>query len=175
MRESTLVVRIWRLLKAIPVLKGLGYIHIGRNTNTSTTKCFLMYFFVYRILFVYMYMWTPTLRNKWGFRPPLYTYRLNWARSTSYPEMNEMKLPSDTGFEIRALWGRARYLSVAEAFHNISLRVSGKETCCLSRGFTPRYAQTARDLGIAIQFNAEAPHNIQYLTTAPGPPPHILR
>ena len=43
--------------------------------------------------------------NESGFRPPLCTYRLNWA---------------DTGFEIRALavWGRARYLSVTEAPHN---------------------------------------------------------
>ena len=37
----------------------------------------------------------------------------------------------DTGFEIRALavWGRVRYLSVTEAFHNIeSLGVRGEET-----------------------------------------------
>ena len=35
--------------------------------------------------------------------------------------MNEMTLPPDTGFEIRALAvsGRARYLSVTEAPHNI--------------------------------------------------------
>ena len=39
--------------------------------------------------------------------------------------------PPDTRFEIRALaiWGRARYLSITEASHNIEyLRVSGEET-----------------------------------------------
>ena len=41
--------------------------------------------------------------------------------------------PPDTGCEIRALavWGRARYLSVAETPHNVdSLRVSGVEFFC---------------------------------------------
>ena len=44
-------------------------------------------------------------------------------------EMNEMTLPLDTGFEIRALavWGRGCYLSFTEAPHNIkSSQVSGE-------------------------------------------------
>ena len=56
--------------------------------------------------------------NESGFRPPLCTYRLNWARRTSWGWWDDC--PPDTGFEIRALavWGRARYLSVTEAPHN---------------------------------------------------------
>ena len=58
--------------------------------------------------------------NESGFRPPLCTYRLNWARRTS-------------GFEIRALavWGRARYLSVTEAPHNTNFYTwMGKKQFC---------------------------------------------
>ena len=61
---------------------------------------------------------TTNCTKKWnesGFRPPLCTYRLNWAR-----RWLRWHSPPDTGFEIRALavWGRARYLSVTEAPHN---------------------------------------------------------
>ena len=57
--------------------------------------------------------------NESGFRPPLCTYRLNWARRTSWGWMR-WHCPPDTVFESRALavWGRARYLSVTEAPHN---------------------------------------------------------
>ena len=59
--------------------------------------------------------------NKSGFRPPLCTYRLNWARRTSWGWWDDLRwhCPPDTRFEIRALavWGRARYLSVTEAPH----------------------------------------------------------
>ena len=63
----------------------------------------------------------PALKwNESGFRPPLCTYRLNWARRTSCGWWMRWLCPPDTGFEIRALavWGRARYLSVTEAPHN---------------------------------------------------------
>ena len=60
--------------------------------------------------------------NESGFRPPLCTYRLNWARRTFWGWLRWLRwhCPPDTGFEIRALavWGRARYLSVTEAPHN---------------------------------------------------------
>ena len=57
-------------------------------------------------------------------------HKLNWARRTSWGWWDEW---DDTSFEIRilAVWGRARYLSVTEAPHNIwSLRMSGEETFC---------------------------------------------
>ena len=56
--------------------------------------------------------------NECGFRPPLGTYRLNWARRTTWGWWDEC--PTDRGFEIRAMkvWGRARCLSVTEALHN---------------------------------------------------------
>ena len=53
--------------------------------------------------------------NESGFRPPLCTYRLNWAGRTSWGWWPggwlRWHCPPDTGFEIRALavWGRARY------------------------------------------------------------------
>ena len=46
--------------------------------------------------------------NEWGFRPPLYTYRLNCVlKMVSWMRWH---CPADTGFEIRTLvvWGRAR-------------------------------------------------------------------
>ena len=68
--------------------------------------------------------------NESGFRPPLCTYRLNWARRTSWGWWDEWP---DTGFEIRALavWGRARYLSVTEAPHNTDFHTwMGKKHFC---------------------------------------------
>ena len=68
-----------------------------------------------------------SFKNKWnesGFRPPLCTYRLNWARRTSWGWWDDwgdtVLQTQDSKFEIRALavWGRARYLSVTEAPHN---------------------------------------------------------
>ena len=60
--------------------------------------------------------------NKSGFRPPLCTYRLNWARRTSWgwwDDWDDTVLQTQD-FEIRALavWGWARYLSVTEAPHD---------------------------------------------------------
>ena len=58
--------------------------------------------------------------NESGFRPPLCTYRLNWARRTSWGWWLRWHCPSDMGFETQApaVWGRARYLAVTEAPHN---------------------------------------------------------
>ena len=50
--------------------------------------------------------------------------------------------PPDTWFEIWALvvWGRAHYLSVTEALHNIkSSRVSGEETFCFFETWMPEW------------------------------------
>ena len=74
----------------------------------------------------HMTVWRwPTGKMKWnesGFRPLLCTYRLNWARRTSWGWWKWLRwhCPPDTGFEIRAMavWGRAHYLSVTEASHN---------------------------------------------------------
>ena len=71
--------------------------------------------------------------------------------------------PPDTWFEIRALavWGRARYLSVTEAPHNIeSVRLSGKETFSLK--LECQSGDWTRDFRLSKQAT---------LTTAPGPPP----
>ena len=64
-------------------------------------------------------------RKKWnelGFRPPLCTYRLNWARRTSWgwwDDWDDTVLQTqDSKIRALAVWGRARYLSVTEAPHN---------------------------------------------------------
>ena len=59
-----------------------------------------------------------TLGAYMRFRPPLCTYRLNWAMGTSWRWRNEW---DDTWFEIRtpAVCGRVRYTSVTKAPHNI--------------------------------------------------------
>ena len=76
--------------------------------------------------------------NKWnesGFRPPLCTYRLNWARRTSWgwwDDWDDTVLQTQE-FEIRAsaVWGRARYLSVTEAPHNTNFHTwMGKKHFC---------------------------------------------
>ena len=78
------------------------------------------------------------MRNKWnesGFRPPLCTYRLNWARRTSWgwwDDWDDTVLQTQE-FEIRtlAVWGRARYLSVTEAPHNTDFHTwMGKKHFC---------------------------------------------
>ena len=57
--------------------------------------------------------------NEWGFRPPLYTYRLNWARRTSWgwwEEWDDTALQTqDSKFEP---W-RSEVEHVTEAPHNI--------------------------------------------------------
>ena len=73
--------------------------------------------------------------GKWNescFRPPLCTYRLNWARRTSWGLRDDWDDP-DTGFKTRALavWGRARYLSATEAPHNTDVHTwMGKKHFC---------------------------------------------
>ena len=55
--------------------------------------------------------------------------------------------PPDTDFEIRALtvWGRARYLSVTDALHNIELlRVGGEETFCIFETRRPEWGSIPR-------------------------------
>ena len=55
--------------------------------------------------------------------------------------------PADKVFEVRALavWGRARYLSVTGALHNIqSLRVSGEETLCFFETWMPERETSPR-------------------------------
>ena len=61
--------------------------------------------------------------NESGFRPLLCTYRLNWARRTSWgwwDDWDDTVLQTQNSFEIHplAIWCRARYLSVTEAPQN---------------------------------------------------------
>ena len=107
--------------------------------------------------------------NEWGFKPPLCTYRLNWARRTSWGSWEECDYTyctPDTWFEIRALavWGRARYFSVTKAPHNIKcLRVSREESSCFFETWRPEWGSNPRSLTFqAGSFNHP---------TAPGPPP----
>ena len=69
--------------------------------------------------------------NESGFRPPLCTYRLDWARRTSWGWWDDW---DDTGLQTQdslAVWGRARYLSVAEAPHNTDFHTwMGKKHFC---------------------------------------------
>ena len=69
--------------------------------------------------------------NESGFRPPLCTYRLNWARRTSrgwWDDWDDTVLQTqDSKFEP----GRARYLSVTEAPHNTNFHTwMGKKQFC---------------------------------------------
>ena len=89
-------------------------------------------------------LWFRMKRNEWGFRPPLCTFRLNWARMVRWMRWH---CPPNTRFKIRALaaWGRARYLSVTEVPHNIeSLRVSGEETFCFFETWRPEWELNPR-------------------------------
>ena len=79
--------------------------------------------------------------NEWGFRPPVCTYRLNWARRTSW---GWMRWPDDTTLQTQdskfGPWGLARYLSVTEVPHNNKyLRVSGEETFCFFETWRPEW------------------------------------
>ena len=56
--------------------------------------------------------------NESGFRPPLCTYRLNWARRTSWGWWDDW---DDTVLQ-------TRYLSVTKAPHNTDFHVDGEET-----------------------------------------------
>ena len=89
--------------------------------------------------------------NESGFRPPLCTYRLNWARRTSWGWCDDW---DDT-----ALQCRARYLPVTEAPHNTDLHTwMGRNIFC--------FFQTA-ETGTEPQLAA-------VLTTTLGPPPAYL-
>ena len=70
-------------------------------------------------------------KNESGFRPPLCTYRLNWARRTSWgwwDDWDDTVLQTqDSKFD----WGRARYLSVTQAPHNTNFHTwMGKKHFC---------------------------------------------
>ena len=102
---------------------------------------------------------------KWTrFRPHLYTYRINWARGTSWGWWDEW---DDTALQIQDLksepWRSAaeHALSFTEAPHNIEyLRVSGKKhfVSCKLEG---QSGVQTRDLRLSKQAT---------LTTAPGVP-----
>ena len=95
-------------------------------------------FIISTIIICVSQMRNSLLKNKWnesGFRPPLCTYRLNWAKRTPLRMVRWLRwhCPPDTGFEIRdlAVWGRARYLSVTEAPHNTDFHIwMGKKHFC---------------------------------------------
>ena len=77
----------------------------------------------------------PTKWNESGFRPPLCTYRLNWARRTSWgwwDDWDDTVLQTqDSKFEPWRSRVRARYLSVTEAPHNTNFHTwMGKKHFC---------------------------------------------
>ena len=83
----------------------------GRRRLISVTKCLVLSTISISLRNI-VRKWTW---NKWDFRPPVCTYRLNWARITSWGWWDEWDDTAlQTGFAIRALavWCRARYLWV---------------------------------------------------------------
>ena len=103
--------------------------------------------------------WARLKWNESGFRPPLCTYRISWARRTSWGWGDEC--PPDTGFEIQALavWGRARYLWDTEAPHNTEFTTwMGKKHFC--------FFQTAETGNQTPNSSVKA----AVLTTTLGPP-----
>ena len=115
-------VKFWRL-KSIPALYGFGYLCLRLHL---LKKCsFYSIYIQHNQNNVFYTIWCNSADEKWnesGFMPLLCTYRLNWARRTSWGWWDE---PDDTALqtqdiEIRTMevWGRARHLSVAEAPHN---------------------------------------------------------
>ena len=107
--------------------------------------------------------------NESGFRPPLCTYRLNWARRTSWGWVRWLRwhCPPDTGFEIRALavWGRARYLSVTEAPHNTDFHTwMGKKHFCFFQ--TAETGNRTPNSGVKGSGANHYPR---------APPPHLLK
>ena len=89
--------------------KPVIYLHLQQNLCTYNKTPPL-------VLFLVQMKW-----NESGFRPPLCTYRRNWARRNLLRMVRWLRWhwPPDTWLEIRALavWGRARYLLVTEAPH----------------------------------------------------------
>ena len=81
--------------------------------------------------------------DEWVFMPHVCTYGLSWGKRTSlgwWDELVRWHCPPDTGLEIWNLvvWGRARYLWVTEAHHNIeSLRMSREEAFCFIETWMP--------------------------------------
>ena len=77
--------------------------------------------------------------------------------------------PPDTGFEIQApvVWGRARYLSVTEAPHNIkSLQVNEAVTICFFETWMPAGGRT-RDLRFSKEYIVQA-GSFNHCTKAPA-------
>ena len=112
--------RMWELLQSFPSKIDI----VGPYSNNES----------------HLFYWPPYRKQvKWnesGFRPPLCTYRLNWARRTSWgwwDDWDDTVLQTQDFREIRALavWGRARYLSVTEAPHNTDFhKWMGKKHFC---------------------------------------------
>ena len=78
------------------------------------------------------------MEMKWvgfGFKPPLFTYKLNWARRTSGGYWDEW---DTTALQIQDL-------SVTEATHNIdSLQVSGEKIFCFFGTWRPEWGLSPR-------------------------------
>ena len=77
--------------------------------------------------------------NEWGFKPSFCTYRLSWARKTSWGWWDEW---DTTAFQTQNSkfepWR-------SEVPHNIdSLRVSGKETFCFFEAWRPEWGSNPR-------------------------------
>ena len=122
----------------------------------------------YNCLYVHMSIWSNDW-NTWGFRPPLCSYRLNWARRTSWgwwDELDDTALQTqDSKFEPwrpeaeqTTTWSCRlptilnRY-ELVEKKYFASLKLEGQS------GFR------TRDPWLSKPFQAAS------LTTAPGPPP----
>ena len=75
--------RVWSSMLIILLV----HIYIVPNCSKTLLPTICNYYYYYTILFLYVEYWLLFTGNKWnesGFRPPLCTYRLNWARRTSW-------------------------------------------------------------------------------------------
>ena len=111
------------------------------NPNNGINRCFMNKFsltlwqIINNVQDVNYGLIVPVKWNESGLRPPLCTYRLNWARRTSWgwwDDWDDTVLQTqDSKFEPWRSWGRARYLSVTEAPHNTNFHTwMGKKQIC---------------------------------------------
>ena len=78
--------------------------------STTSSDCKFVWFAKFKSKHIFQCFKNEMKWNELGFRPPLCTYRLNWARRTHLRKVRWVRwhCPPDTGFEIRTLgvWGR---------------------------------------------------------------------
>ena len=109
--------------------------------------CFRLACYIYTSSIYIFQKTTSQQRRKWMKSTWYYAHRGLTGTLLRRVRWMRWHCPPDTGFEIRtrAVWARARYLSVAEALHNIvSLRVSREEALCFFGTWRPEWGSNPR-------------------------------